>query len=200
MPSTTFLRLSKEKQEKLLLAAKNEFAKETYANASINQIIKSAGISRGSFYMYFEDKEDLYTYILEQYMAEVYQITMQYLTVYQGDIFAVFQALFDTAITYCSQSEHRKFIQQIVENIRLYKEKREFAFFINPKQQDSIEKAINYDLLQPLAKKHIRPIIGHCIHILIWNIMQFLREQVEIPVIKGNFREQLQLLQQGIQK
>ena len=49
MPSQTFFNLSKEKQEALLEAAKTEFTKVTFHDASINQIIKEAGISRGSF-------------------------------------------------------------------------------------------------------------------------------------------------------
>ena len=58
MPSSTFLNLPAQKQEKLLEAATREFSQRPYTEASINQIIKDAGIPRGSFYMYFTDKED----------------------------------------------------------------------------------------------------------------------------------------------
>lgn len=55
MPSSTFLNLPAQKQEKLLEAATREFSQRPYNEASINQIIKDAGIPRGSFYMYFTD-------------------------------------------------------------------------------------------------------------------------------------------------
>ena len=54
------MNLPAEKQEKLLEAATREFSHRPFNEASINQIIKEAGIPRGSFYMYFQDKEDLF--------------------------------------------------------------------------------------------------------------------------------------------
>ncbi len=68
MPSSTFLNLPAEKQEKLLEAATREFSHRPFNEASINQIIKEAGIPRGSFYMYFQDKEDLFRYLLKGYV------------------------------------------------------------------------------------------------------------------------------------
>lgn len=64
MPKDLFFTLSKEKQNRIIESAIIEFSKEKFYEASINQIIKTADISRGSFYQYFEDKEDLFFYIL----------------------------------------------------------------------------------------------------------------------------------------
>ena len=71
MPTNTFFNLPIEKREKIINAAKSEFVEYSFHDASINKIIKSAGISRGSFYMYFENKEDLFLYILDGYREEV---------------------------------------------------------------------------------------------------------------------------------
>ena len=71
MPSATFLNLAQEKQEKLLEAATREFSSRPYNEASINQIIKDAGIPRGSFYMYFQDKEDLFRYLMSGYLDQL---------------------------------------------------------------------------------------------------------------------------------
>ena len=60
VPKPTFLNLSKEKQELLITAAKKEFSRVPLNGASISNIIKDAGIPRGSFYQYFEDKEDIF--------------------------------------------------------------------------------------------------------------------------------------------
>ena len=56
MPSNTFFRLPEEKRQRLLDAAWEEFSRVSFADASINQIIRAANISRGSFYQYFTDK------------------------------------------------------------------------------------------------------------------------------------------------
>ena len=65
MPSERFYRLSEEKRKTICEAAIREFARVTMDKVSINQIIKNADISRGSFYTYFEDKWDIVSYIFE---------------------------------------------------------------------------------------------------------------------------------------
>ena len=65
MPSERFLKLRKDKQDRILDAARKEFARVPFEEASINQIIRDAEISRGSFYTYFEDKIDLLQYVFK---------------------------------------------------------------------------------------------------------------------------------------
>lgn len=64
MPKDTFLNLSEDKKNKIINAAKKEFARVTIEEASIKNIVEEAEIARGSFYQYFESKEDLLKYIL----------------------------------------------------------------------------------------------------------------------------------------
>ncbi|MGE4485381.1 MAG: TetR/AcrR family transcriptional regulator [Oscillospiraceae bacterium] len=54
-----------EKKTALFEAALNEFTAESYDDASLNAIIKNAGISKGSFYYHFTDKKELYLFLLE---------------------------------------------------------------------------------------------------------------------------------------
>lgn len=65
MPTDTFFRIDKDKQERIISAACDEFSKRIFSEASISNIIKKAGIPRGSYYQYFEDKSDLYFYIIK---------------------------------------------------------------------------------------------------------------------------------------
>lgn len=95
MPSSTFLNLPAEKQEKLLEAATQEFAHRPFNEASINQIIKEAGIPRGSFYMYFQDKEDLFRYLIEGYMDQLLMLLEEFLLQNGGDIFQALLDLYD---------------------------------------------------------------------------------------------------------
>lgn len=65
MPKQTFFNLPEEKREKLIDVAIDEFAKNSFNSASITKIVEKAGIAKGSLYQYFEDKKDLYKYILD---------------------------------------------------------------------------------------------------------------------------------------
>ena len=64
MPKQTFLNLPKQKRDNVINAAIDEFAKYGLENGSTNRIVANSGISKGSFYQYFEDKQDVFMYLL----------------------------------------------------------------------------------------------------------------------------------------
>ncbi len=72
MPSNTFLNLPEDKQTRLMDAASWEFSAKPFNEVSINKIIQDAGIPRGSFYMYFQDKEDLFRYLVQELFYSIY--------------------------------------------------------------------------------------------------------------------------------
>ena len=71
MPSKTFLNLPKEKKVRFIKASLIEFSNYPLKDASINRIIKSCDIARGSFYQYFKDINDLYLYIFDMFLSPV---------------------------------------------------------------------------------------------------------------------------------
>jgi len=70
LPKKTFFNLPKNKKEKIIKAAKEEFGKKSFSEASVAGIIEEADIPRGSFYQYFSDLKDLYKYIMKQIMKK----------------------------------------------------------------------------------------------------------------------------------
>lgn len=65
MPKQTFFNLPEEKREIIFNAAVEEFAQYGLENASTNRIVKNSGIAKGSFYQYFEDKQDVFMHMLD---------------------------------------------------------------------------------------------------------------------------------------
>jgi len=59
-----------EKRQELINAAINEFSDKGYDNASLNNILKRTGISKGTFYYHFANKEDLYFYLVSLLVEE----------------------------------------------------------------------------------------------------------------------------------
>ncbi len=64
MPKQTFFNLPDEKRMQIMNAAIDEFAEYGLENASTNRIVANSGISKGSFYQYFEDKLDVFEYVV----------------------------------------------------------------------------------------------------------------------------------------
>lgn len=56
-----------ESREKLLNAAYQLFAEKGYYNTNTKEIARSAGISVGNFYNYYEDKAGIYAELVRQY-------------------------------------------------------------------------------------------------------------------------------------
>ena len=65
MPKQTFFNLTEEKRKMIIDTALDEFGSLPYSKASLSRIVARAGIAKGSMYQYFEDKKDLFVYLLE---------------------------------------------------------------------------------------------------------------------------------------
>lgn len=77
MPRPTFFNLPRDKRERLIALALEEFSANDYESASLSRVVARAGIAKGSAYQYFDDKADLYLYLVElarqrksEYMAQ----------------------------------------------------------------------------------------------------------------------------------
>jgi TetR/AcrR family transcriptional regulator len=65
LPKPTFFNLPEDKRNALIELAIDAFAEKDYNQVSISRWVALAGIAKGSFYQYFEDKQDLYFYLLD---------------------------------------------------------------------------------------------------------------------------------------
>jgi AcrR family transcriptional regulator len=65
MPKQTFWNLPPAKRDAFTQIALEEFAAHDYNTASVTNIVARAGIAKGSVYQYFEDKQDLYLFLIE---------------------------------------------------------------------------------------------------------------------------------------
>jgi AcrR family transcriptional regulator len=66
MPTETFRNLPEARRARLVREAIVEFSDRAYAEASLSQIARRSQIPKGSFYQYFEDKLDLYRWLLTE--------------------------------------------------------------------------------------------------------------------------------------
>ncbi len=57
-------------KQRIMIAALAEFSSKPYAVASLNDILITSGVSKGSFYHHFKNKKDVYAQLLEQSVRE----------------------------------------------------------------------------------------------------------------------------------
>ena len=196
MPSDTFLRLNDEKKKKLIDASFKEFSLNNFNDASINRIIKDAGISRGSFYMYFVDKKDLYFYLLEQYSEILIDNMKKDLINNKGDLFKMFQ---DNIIrTYNSfKNNNINFFKKSLENVTIMEESKRTFGFRDKRLLKELIPNINLELLNDNARRHIEVIFAINMHLLMVTLFKLLKKDSLDKKILKDYYEQLDILKYG---
>src|SRR5579872_5423142 len=60
-----------ERRQQILSVAREVFARRGYHAAKIDEIVAAAGIARGTFYLYFEDKRAIFEEIVDRTIARL---------------------------------------------------------------------------------------------------------------------------------
>jgi AcrR family transcriptional regulator len=60
-----------QRRQQILNAARDVFARRGYHAAKIDEIVSDAGIARGTFYLYFEDKRAIFEEIVDRTLARL---------------------------------------------------------------------------------------------------------------------------------
>ena len=129
MPKSTFYNLNIEKREKIEKAIRNEFGKKSFSKASISNIIEEANIPRGSFYQYFEDKEDAIKYVISNFIEVEKRQMKKILEENNGDIFETAIGIYQYIVDKNSDDQEIILCKNILqtmkdENINVFEEIR----------------------------------------------------------------------------
>jgi AcrR family transcriptional regulator len=203
MPKQTFFHLSKDKQDTLIQAAKQEFSRAPLHEASIANIIKSAGIPRGSFYQYFEDKDDLFYYLLTQLAEKNNRRFTSVLNEKNGDLFKTFIATFEFMIEVHRNEEHKNFFKNVYLNMN-YKHEKTLASNVYEENQKnqflSTLKLINTSNLNIRDEHELHHVLRILMGVTFQNIVQlFVKDYTDEEALR-NYMIQIDLLKRGLQK
>lgn len=200
MPKETFLKLSKEKQQKVINAAKKEFARAPIENVSIKNIVEEADIARGSFYQYFESKEDLLIYILRENSEKLNTKLKDKVKETNGDIFKLYIFLHDSMIEEFTNNPDQELFKQIFINLKSSDE-NVFDLVRKTKPQDIIE------YYEQIDKNNLK-IENHEDLVIICDMLNVITRRALIKNFKNKSKEdcrkmflkEIEYLKYGIEK
>jgi len=203
MPKQTFFNLSKEKRETIITAALKEFARVPFSEASIANIVKDADISRGSFYQYFDDKDDLFFYLLDKHAKDRKTGFIVSLKKHQGNIFKAMSEMFQLILIELDDRDLRDFYQNVFLYWN-YKNKKKLVNNISNnafnKQFEEIKALINTDALNVANDKDLFHVVQIISSVMMQNfVLKFAKELTNDEVME-NFDDQLRLLKAGFKK
>lgn len=179
MPKDTFFNLPQEKQLRILDISVEEFYQQGYEKASISRIVETAGIAKGSFYQYFEGKEDLFRYIV-QLAREKQFVYASKLLEDSSDLpfFKLLEVLFMGSLAFMKDNAR---LASVMERFMKSSdaELKEIIMGENVKISDQFNQQI---LAEAAAKNEIRPVLNialtaHMLTSLTQAMVDYLRSQ-----------------------
>lgn len=193
MPKSTFNNLNENKKQKIFNAAVREFSLVRFSEASINQILRNAGIPKGSFYQYFESKEDLYLYMYRRIEAEKHKIAaLSGLDARELDVFEASIQATKATLEWAQQNPALMKIAMLMEV-----EDCEFISALRSEIRHIFEKKIEIDkehgIIKPDADAEL---VADMIYTLIWKLGSIYLMDAEMFFKK--LSEGIKIIKEGI--
>lgn len=118
MIKQTFYNLPEHKRQRVINAVVDEFANTERDKVSINNIVKNANISRGSFYQYFDDKLDLVEVLIKSFFDSGIDDIRRAIVSSDGDIFYTFECMYDIIIEFSENEKQKRVLKNLISNVR----------------------------------------------------------------------------------
>ena len=119
MPKSTFLNLEDNKRKLITDAFLREFAIKSFDDASITEVVKQLGIAKGSVYQYFDDKLDLFMYLIGECTAIKIRYTEAVKREQFPDYWAYFRELFEHGYRFDAENPLQShFLHNLTQNLK----------------------------------------------------------------------------------
>lgn len=94
--------VSEFRRSEIITAARSVFAQKGYLNATVDEIALAAGLAKGTIYVYFNSKEEIYTAAIENDLEILRQRTLQNIAA-AGTVLEKISAYINSRFDYCEE-------------------------------------------------------------------------------------------------
>ncbi|MBB2487842.1 TetR family transcriptional regulator [Mitsuaria sp. WAJ17] len=165
---------SRRMVDAILEAAAGVLAERGYAGTSTNLVAERAGVSVGSVYQYFPNKDSLVAALHERHAGQMYQVIEAVLgTGQRGNLRSQVEAMV-RALMAAHMVEPR--LHRVLE--------QELPFFEVPKANDSPSDRGIFSRVQQLLEQHRADIVPQDIQLAAWVIQRIIESMVHAAVIE----------------
>ena len=200
MIKSTFYNLPEVKRQRVIEAIVDEFAVDGTNRVSINNIIKKADISRGSFYQYFDDKMDLVEVLIRHYINLLCQKAGEVINVSRGDIFYTYEECFTIIAELGSSDKDRIIFKKVIRNFRSadtvindYIDKRCSGF----EEIDELRSKLSRKNLKSSDDVYFENVNAILMLILRDSVRQYFLSGVEYEVVKKSYLKKVDIVKSG---
>jgi AcrR family transcriptional regulator len=198
MPKITFFNLPSEKQENMILALKLEFSRAPLPEASISNIIKTAGVSRGSFYQYFDDKDDAFFFLLNIITTDIRRKFLHILEHNNGDLFWTMENFFPLII---QEEENFSFLRNTFLNMT-YKIEGAFSRIFNDRESgrelEELGRMVDLTKLNIESKEELIHVMQILSAITFRNFVEKYARELNVEEACRQYRKELAIVGRGL--
>jgi AcrR family transcriptional regulator len=202
MPRQTFFNLPPEKQKRLLNAIHDEFSRVPFNEVSINQIVQLAGIPRGSFYQYFENKQDMLEYLLSDYQTMLGRSALESLKQTGGDLFQMFVHILDFSYEFVNEERNNAFCKNIFSDISVitYFLRQQFGGKPLGGLAEELIPYINMDLLDINSEEDFENMLGILLPLTGETFARVFFDTSNYEINRSRYAARLEMLKRGFLK
>lgn len=203
MPKQTFFNLPEDKKKKIINAARKEFSRVPIYEASISNIIKDANIPRGSFYQYFENKEDIFFLVLKDFRNMNERKFKKFLMDTNGDLIEAFILLYEQLLQFFTNEEDRNFFKNAFLNMN-HRIEQNIAPWLRKenkrKHLDELVKLIDLSKLNITEQDDVFIIFRILTKLTMGNIVESFSKKLSFNESMQLYKKQIELIKNGIYK
>lgn len=193
MPTITFYNLKEDKRKAVISAVKKEFSRIDLIDMSVKNIVEDAHIARGSFYQYFDSREDLIEYIINTEFEEEERIYLNLVKECNNDIFEATYRFLDLLID--MQSKNPKYFVHLFQYLNATKILPLKSIDIN-----DISLYVNIDMLNLNTLDQIHAAIRIIATITFAKKLEILEGGISKEEGMKQYKEELNVLKKGLLK
>ncbi len=205
MPKEMFFNISQEKREMIINAAVEEFTSKSFEQVSVNSIIKRAKISRGSFYTYFENLEELFNFIFSKIREERSYYAKDLIKEANGDYFIFIKKLFVYDYDAFSQKNRyslfRNYIHyiQTSKNVSLKETIIQFMKYDFTKEKHEVSDIFDYEKYE-IDESEFVDLVEMTLLIIINTFLKSESEKLNKEEVISLFNKRINILEYGTRK
>jgi AcrR family transcriptional regulator len=146
-----------ERMEELVDAALSVFAQRGFAAARIDDIAKRAGVAKGTLYLYFRSKEDMFEAVIREKMVPVAEAVERFSQDSQASATTMLKRQLEFAYDALTRSERRHIVRLILSEGHAFPEITKFYYEqLISRGMRAMERVIELGVERGEFKRHLR--------------------------------------------
>lgn len=198
MPKDTYFNLPGIKRKRIFDAAVDEVLSVPISEVSINRIVQKAGISRGSFYQYFEDKQDLILYVLADAIRFIKEEIQKCITSSNGDIFAAITQILEGVFALGKRDIYRKTLRNVLVESSMRDCSYQFLRQFQLDLLDLLEQQTDREKLRLKNEQEYHNLVKILFILLKEAAIAYLYDSKQIDIYREEFASQLDMIKEGV--